>query len=128
MAYYYILKIAPVFIEFTPAQKWLFFAILKMCPNVTIAKLPKFLTNLPLHKNTKMTIFLPLSNLPHFYTCKTMPKLIAWQIQKQTDWQNTHTYKKTNKQTKTSTTLTYRTDWQTRKIFFLFYVAFLLQF
>ena len=53
MAYYYILKIAPFFIEFTPAQKWLFFAILKMCPNVTIAKLPKFLTNLPLHKNTK---------------------------------------------------------------------------
>ena len=111
MGHYNSFKIAPFFIEFTPAQKWLFFAILKMCPNDTIEKLPKFLTNLPLHKNTKMTIFLPLSNLPHFYNCKTMPQLIAWRIQKQTDWQNTYTYKKTNKLTKTATIWTYRTDW-----------------
>ena len=32
MAHYNSFKIAPFFIEFTPAQKLLFFAILKMCP------------------------------------------------------------------------------------------------
>ena len=101
----------PIFHRIYPCTKITLFLPFSKCAQCTIVKLPNFLTNLPLHKNTKMTIFLPLSNLPHFYNCKTMPQLIAWRIQKQTDWQNTYTYKKTNKLTKTATIWTYRTDW-----------------
>ena len=126
MAHYNTFKIAPFFIEFTPAQKLLFFAIFKICPNVTIVKLPKFLTNLPLHKKIlKWRLFCNCQICPIFYTCKTMPQLIAWRIKKQTDWQNSHTYKKTNKRTKTSTILTYRTDRQKRNTFFLSLRSFL---